>query len=68
MAAAMATAMQSSPSQTGICPRLIPIVAGGLVMGLALGIRHGRGLFLLPVTMDRGWSRQDFALAMPDRP
>lgn len=45
-------------------PLLIPIVAGGLIMGLALGIRHVQGLFLLPVTMDRGWSREDFALAM----
>jgi MFS family permease len=33
-------------------------------MGLALGVRHVQGLFLLPVTMDRGWSRETFALAM----
>ncbi len=32
----------------------IPILAGGLIMGLALGVRHVQGLFLLPVTMDRG--------------
>ena len=40
------------------------VLAGGLVMGLALGIRHVQGLFLLPVTMDRGWSREVFGLAM----
>lgn len=33
-------------------------------MGIALGIRHVQGLFLLPITMDRDWSREDFATAM----
>lgn len=42
----------------------IPILAGGLIMGLALGVRHVQGLFLLPVTMDRGWSREMFGFAM----
>lgn len=60
----MARAVQSTPSRTGTWSLLVPIVAGGLIMGLALGIRHVQGLFLLPVTMDRGWSREDFALAM----
>lgn len=42
----------------------LPILAGGLIMGLALGVRHVQGLFLLPVTMDRGWSRELFGFAM----
>ena len=33
-------------------------------MGLALGIRHVQGLFMLPMTLDRGWSRETFALAL----
>ncbi|MFP8780139.1 MFS transporter [Hydrogenophaga sp. RWCD_12] len=33
-------------------------------MGLALGIRHVQGLFMLPMTMDRGWSRETFAFAL----
>ncbi|MDF1749293.1 MAG: MFS transporter [Alphaproteobacteria bacterium] len=33
-------------------------------MGLALGVRHVQGLFLLPVTMDHGWSRETFGFAM----
>lgn len=33
-------------------------------MGLALGVRHVQGLFFLPITMDRGWSRETFGLAM----
>lgn len=40
------------------------VLAGGVVMGMALGVRHVQGLFLLPVTMDRGWSRETFAMAM----
>ncbi len=40
------------------------VLAGGVVMGLALGARHVQGLFMLPVTMDRGWSRETFAIAL----
>lgn len=40
------------------------VLAGGIVMGLALGARHVQGLFLLPVTTERGWSRELFALAL----
>lgn len=43
---------------------MAPILVGGLVMGLALGIRHVQGLFMLPMIMDRGWSRETFALAI----
>ena len=40
------------------------VLAGGIVMGLALGVRHVQGLFLLPITMDRGWTRETFGLAL----
>jgi MFS family permease len=40
------------------------VVCGGAIMGLSLGMRHVQGLFLLPMTVDRGWSREDFALAL----
>ena len=40
------------------------VVAGGLLMGLALGIRHAQGLFLIPVTTDRVWSREAFGFAI----
>ncbi|GAA4350411.1 MFS transporter [Variovorax defluvii] len=40
------------------------VVCGGAIMGLALGIRHVQGLFLLPMTLDRGWSREAFAFAI----
>lgn len=40
------------------------VLAGGIVLGLALGVRHVQGLFLLPVTMDRDWGRETFGFAM----
>jgi MFS family permease len=44
--------------------RWLLVVAGGIVMGAALGVRNVQGLFLLPVTLDRGWSRETFGLAL----
>lgn len=40
------------------------VLVGGIIMGLTLGVRHVQGLFLLPVTMERAWSRETFGLAM----
>ena len=40
------------------------VVAGGIVMGLSLGVRYVQGLFQLPVVADRGWTRESFAFAM----
>ncbi|WP_028220545.1 MFS transporter [Paraburkholderia oxyphila] len=44
--------------------RWLLVVAGGIVMGAALGVRNVQGLFLLPVTLDRGWSRETFGFAL----
>jgi MFS family permease len=43
---------------------LAAVLCGGIIMGLALGVRHVQGLFMLPMTSDRGWGREDFALAI----
>ncbi len=40
------------------------LVCGALVVTLSMGIRHGFGLWLAPLTMDRGWSRETFAFAL----
>ncbi|CAG9181434.1 MFS transporter [Cupriavidus pampae] len=40
------------------------VLAGGLIMGIALGVRHVQGMFLLPIIMDRGWTRESFGFAM----
>ena len=39
------------------------LVCGGLILSLGLGIRHGFGLFLYPMTTDLHWSRETFSLA-----
>ena len=42
----------------------LPVLAGGTVIGLALGIRHVQGLFLVPIAMGHGWTRETFGLAI----
>lgn len=44
-------------------PQLI-LIAGSLVLALSLGIRHGFGLFLQPITADTGWGRETFAFTI----
>ncbi|HSV69152.1 MAG TPA: MFS transporter [Methylibium sp.] len=40
------------------------LLCGAAIVTLSMGIRHGFGLWLQPVTMDRGWTRETFALAI----
>ncbi len=40
------------------------LLCGALVVTLSMGIRHGFGLFLQPITMERGWPRETFAFAI----
>jgi predicted MFS family arabinose efflux permease len=42
----------------------VVLVCGGLILTLGLGIRHGFGLFLQPMSADLHWGRETFALAM----
>jgi predicted MFS family arabinose efflux permease len=42
----------------------VVLVASGLILMLSLGIRHGFGLFLQPMSADLHWGRETFALAM----
>jgi len=44
--------------------RWLSVLAAGLIMGAARGIRNVQGLYLLPVTMDRGWTREAFSFAV----
>jgi MFS family permease len=44
--------------------RWLIVVAAGAIMGAALGIRHVQGLFLQPVTLDQGWSREVFGFTL----
>lgn len=40
------------------------LLCGAAIVTLSMGIRHGFGLWLQPVTVDRGWSRETFAFAL----
>ena len=40
------------------------LVCGAFIVTMSMGIRHGFGLWLQPVTMERGWSRETFAFAL----
>jgi MFS family permease len=42
----------------------VVLVFGSLVMLIALGIRHGFGLFLQPMSNDLGWGREVFSIAI----
>ena len=43
---------------------LVILICGGIVLTLSLGTRHSFGLYLQPMTLDLGWSRQTFAIAL----
>ena len=40
------------------------LVCGAAIVTLSMGIRHGFGLWLQPITQDRSWSRETFAFAI----
>ena len=40
------------------------LLCGAAIVTLSMGIRHGFGLFLQPITMDRGWTRETFAFGL----
>ena len=40
------------------------LACGATIVTLSMGIRHGFGLWLQPITQDQGWTRETFALAI----
>ena len=40
------------------------LLCGALIVTLSMGIRHGFGLWLQPITVERGWPRETFAFAL----
>jgi predicted MFS family arabinose efflux permease len=57
-----ATAQHSAPGNWRT-PTVV-LVCGGLILTIAMGIRHGFGLFLQPISADMHWGRETFALAL----
>ncbi len=46
-------------------PRLAPILlASGIILSLAMGVRHGFGFWLQPISQQHDWTRETFSLAM----
>jgi MFS family permease len=43
---------------------LAVLICGGFILTLSLGTRHTFGLYLQPMTIDLGWSRETFAIAI----
>jgi len=59
--------MTASPSLPAPAWRLSTarvLMCGAAIVTLSMGIRHGFGLWLQPMTMDRGWTRETFAFAL----
>ena len=40
------------------------LVGSALILALSLGVRHGFGLFLAPMSAEFGWGRETFAFAI----
>ncbi|MBB1604379.1 MFS transporter [Variovorax sp. UMC13] len=51
-----------SPGQTLSTKQVL--LCGALIVTLSMGIRHGFGLWLQPITQEQGWTRQTFSLAI----
>src|SRR5438067_9581844 len=40
------------------------LACGAMIVTLSMGIRHGFGLWLQPITQAQGWTRETFAFAL----
>jgi len=56
--------MSSESSRIDWRTPTVVLVCGGMVLTLSMGLRHGFGLFLQPMSADLHWGRETFALAM----
>jgi MFS family permease len=60
--------MQQTAPHISPTPRVLPmtqvLIYGALIVTLAMGIRHGFGLWLNPMTQAHGWTRADYSFAM----
>jgi len=54
--------MQNSSHKT--LPLWQVLACGAIIVSMAMGIRHGFGLWMQPMTQEMGWGREDFATAI----
>lgn len=45
-------------------PMIYMLIGSALILAISLGIRHGFGLYLVPMSHEFGWSHQVFSLAI----
>jgi predicted MFS family arabinose efflux permease len=56
------TSAQAAPIKTLSITQVL--VCGAMIVTLSMGIRHGFGLWLQPITQAQGWTRETFAFAI----
>jgi MFS family permease len=58
----------SSASPTSTPPARLSaaqvLICGAAIVTLSMGVRHGFGLWLQPITQGMGWTREDFSFAL----
>ena len=52
-----------SPTQPTLSIKQV-LICGAMIVTLSMGIRHGFGLWLQPITQEQGWTRQTFSFAI----
>ena len=57
------TGASSTPGPAGLSALQV-LACGAFIVTLSMGIRHGFGLWLQPVTQSQGWTRETFAFAL----
>ena len=52
-------------SSSSNAPRLVPVlIASGIILSLVMGVRHGFGFWLQPISQFHQWTRETYSLAM----
>jgi len=63
-----APSLPQSPSPSSARPLQLSmfqvLLCGAMIVTLSMGIRHGFGLWLQPITLERSWTRETFAFAL----
>ena len=59
-----ATTSSSAPQTPAPLSLSQVLICGAAIVTLAMGIRHGFGLWLQPITTQYGWTRENFAFAI----
>lgn len=57
--------MNSNPATSPKTLSMLQVlICGATIVTLSMGVRHGFGLWLQPITQAQGWTRETFALAL----